>query len=63
MNKYLIIFFIYEFKYVFCQNKKLQKYKKKENKKDLIVNKKILTTNNTKLYFILISLNSSFKYL
>ncbi len=48
------------------KNKKLQKkkkLKKKENKKDLIVNKKILTTNNTKLRFIIIALNSSFKYL
>ena len=49
---------------MYCvKNKKLKKYKKKVNKNDIIVNKKILSSNNTKLRYILITLNSSIKYL
>ena len=48
----------------FIKNKKLKKKRLiNKNKKELIINQKILTTNNTKLRHILITLNSSFRYL
>ena len=44
-------------------NKIIKPIKKLYHNQDLIVNNKILTTNNTKLRYILITLNSSFQFL
>ena len=46
------------------KNNKIKKpIKKTHNNQDLIINNKILTTNNTKLRYILITLNSAFRFL